>query len=106
MCAERSSTRHAVLVGRSARRRANFATPIVPASRAEGTANGGARETAMSQGKARRRKRSGAPPPTANAAAVPDVLCSTVCAIVPLYPNDDTPPTSPPTSPRPIAARP
>eukprot|EP00964_Phaeocystis_antarctica_P037472 scaffold21388_cov71-Phaeocystis_antarctica.AAC.3 len=48
MCAERSSTRHAASVGRSARRRVNFSTPIVPASRADGNANGGACETAMS----------------------------------------------------------
>eukprot|EP00964_Phaeocystis_antarctica_P007848 scaffold4224_cov87-Phaeocystis_antarctica.AAC.1 len=60
---------------------------------------------AVAQGKARRRKRSAAPPPWPTAVA-PDVLCSSVCAIVPLYPNEDTPPTSPPTSPRPIAARP
>eukprot|EP00964_Phaeocystis_antarctica_P002683 scaffold1404_cov36-Phaeocystis_antarctica.AAC.1 len=59
----------------------------------------------MSHGKARRRKRSAAPPPT-RAAAAPDALCSSMCAIVPLYPKDDTPPTSPPASPRPIAARP
>eukprot|EP00964_Phaeocystis_antarctica_P062531 scaffold37468_cov66-Phaeocystis_antarctica.AAC.5 len=48
--------------------------------------------TGSAHRKARRRKRSAAPPPTAAAAAPPDVLCSTVCAIVPLYPNDDTPP--------------
>eukprot|EP00964_Phaeocystis_antarctica_P055270 scaffold32505_cov68-Phaeocystis_antarctica.AAC.4 len=106
MCAERSSTRHAALVGRSAMRRVSFSTPIVPASRADGSANGGARETAMSQGKARRRNRSAEPPPTANIAASPGALCSTACATVPLYPNDDTPPTSPASSPRPIAARP
>eukprot|EP00964_Phaeocystis_antarctica_P026673 scaffold15029_cov78-Phaeocystis_antarctica.AAC.5 len=92
MCAERSSTRHAASVGRSAMRRATSSASITPDSRAEGSANGGAHETAMSHGKARRRKRSAAPPRTADAAAPPDVLCSTVCAIVPLYPNDDTPP--------------
>eukprot|EP00964_Phaeocystis_antarctica_P022783 scaffold12688_cov74-Phaeocystis_antarctica.AAC.2 len=78
MCAERSSTRHAVSMGRSARRRVNFATPITPDSRADGSANGVAHETAMSHGKARRQKRSAAPPPTANAAtAPPGALCST-----------------------------
>eukprot|EP00964_Phaeocystis_antarctica_P053037 scaffold31080_cov72-Phaeocystis_antarctica.AAC.6 len=105
MCAERSSTRHAASVGRSARRRDNFPTPIVPASCTDGSANGGARETAIFQGKARRRKRSAAPPPT-NAAAQPGAHCSTACTIVPLYPKDDTPPTGIPTSQRPIAARP
>eukprot|EP00964_Phaeocystis_antarctica_P031038 scaffold17572_cov57-Phaeocystis_antarctica.AAC.1 len=83
MCTERSSTRHAASVGRSARRRVSFSTPIVPASRADGSANGGARETAMSQGKARRQNRSAEPPPTANIAAPPGALCSTACAIVP-----------------------
>eukprot|EP00964_Phaeocystis_antarctica_P047892 scaffold27719_cov86-Phaeocystis_antarctica.AAC.2 len=61
---------------------------------------------AAAQGKARRRKRSAAPPPTAAAAAPLGALCSTACAIVPLYPKDDTPPTGIPTSQRPIAARP
>eukprot|EP00964_Phaeocystis_antarctica_P045098 scaffold25944_cov71-Phaeocystis_antarctica.AAC.3 len=104
MCAERSSTRHAASVGRSARRRVNFATPITPDSRADGSANGGAHETAMSHGKARRQKRSAAPPPTAAAAtAPPGALCSTACTIVPLYPNDDTPPIR---SPRGSGARP
>eukprot|EP00964_Phaeocystis_antarctica_P083465 scaffold52497_cov69-Phaeocystis_antarctica.AAC.5 len=76
MCAERSSTRHAVSVGRSARRRVDFSTPIAPASRADGSANGGGRETAMSHGKARRRNRSATPPPTPADAAPPSELCS------------------------------
>eukprot|EP00964_Phaeocystis_antarctica_P085177 scaffold53753_cov57-Phaeocystis_antarctica.AAC.2 len=59
----------------------------------------------MSHRKARRRKRSAAPPHKPSAAP-PGAHCSSVCAIVPLYPNDDTPPTSPPASLDPIAARP
>eukprot|EP00964_Phaeocystis_antarctica_P051516 scaffold30060_cov60-Phaeocystis_antarctica.AAC.2 len=65
----------------------------------------GAFSAAVAQGKARRRKRSAPPPPTADA-AVPGVHCSTACATVPLYPNDDKPPTSPTSTPGPIAARP
>eukprot|EP00964_Phaeocystis_antarctica_P050179 scaffold29086_cov75-Phaeocystis_antarctica.AAC.2 len=61
---------------------------------------------AVAQGKARRRNRSAIPFATAKAAAPLEALCSSICAIVPLYPNDDTPPTSPPASPGPIAARP
>eukprot|EP00964_Phaeocystis_antarctica_P021518 scaffold11943_cov87-Phaeocystis_antarctica.AAC.2 len=57
---------------------------------------------AVAQGKARRRKRSAALPPTANAAAPPGALCSTACTIVPLYPNEDTPPIR---SPRGSGAR-
>eukprot|EP00964_Phaeocystis_antarctica_P002290 scaffold1194_cov63-Phaeocystis_antarctica.AAC.1 len=56
--------------------------------------------------KTRRRKRSAVLLPTADATASPGALCRTVCAIVPLYPNDDTPPMIPPVSPGPIAARP
>eukprot|EP00964_Phaeocystis_antarctica_P088491 scaffold56316_cov72-Phaeocystis_antarctica.AAC.2 len=61
----------------------------------------GAAGAAVAQGKARRRKRSAAPPPTADA-AVPGAHCSTACEIVPLYPNDDTPPIR---SPRGSSAR-
>eukprot|EP00964_Phaeocystis_antarctica_P020735 scaffold11461_cov58-Phaeocystis_antarctica.AAC.2 len=61
--------------------------------------------TGSAHRKARRRKRSAAQPPWLTAVP-PRTLCSSACAIVPLYPNDDTPPTSPPASPRPIAARP
>eukprot|EP00964_Phaeocystis_antarctica_P121237 scaffold84919_cov94-Phaeocystis_antarctica.AAC.1 len=42
MCAERSSTRHAASVGRSAMRRATSSASRTPDSRAEGSANGGA----------------------------------------------------------------
>ena len=55
--------------------------------------------------KARRRKRTAAPPPTTDEAMC-GALCSSACAIVPLYPNDDTPPTSKPSPDRLIAARP
>eukprot|EP00964_Phaeocystis_antarctica_P008137 scaffold4392_cov76-Phaeocystis_antarctica.AAC.2 len=51
----------------------------------------GAFSTAVAQEKARRRKRSAASPPWLTAVA-PDAHCSTACTIVPLYPNDDTPP--------------
>eukprot|EP00964_Phaeocystis_antarctica_P042618 scaffold24437_cov78-Phaeocystis_antarctica.AAC.4 len=66
----------------------------------------GAFSVAVVHEKERQRKRSAAPPHTADAAAPPNMLCSNVCTIVPLYPNDDTPPTSLPVSPRPIASRP
>eukprot|EP00964_Phaeocystis_antarctica_P095598 scaffold62036_cov73-Phaeocystis_antarctica.AAC.3 len=61
--------------------------------------------TGSAHRKARRRKRSTAPQPVPSAAP-PDTLCSTACATVPLYPKDDTPPTSPPASLGPIANRP
>ena len=56
---------------------------IAEASRAAGAA--------VAHRKTRRRKRSAAPPLTPDA-ATRSVHCSSVCAIVPLYPNDDTPP--------------
>eukprot|EP00964_Phaeocystis_antarctica_P115651 scaffold79633_cov69-Phaeocystis_antarctica.AAC.2 len=52
----------------------------------------------VAQGKARRWKRSATPPLWLTAVA-PRALCSSACAIVPLYPNDDTPPTGPAPSP-------
>eukprot|EP00964_Phaeocystis_antarctica_P136371 scaffold100820_cov94-Phaeocystis_antarctica.AAC.2 len=54
----------------------------------------GAVSAAVAHGKARRRKRSAAPLPWLTAVAA-RALCSSACATVPLYPNDDTPPTDP-----------
>ena len=44
--------------------------------------------------------------PDAVAATATSAHCSSACAIVPLYPSDDTPPTSPPSAPDPIDASP